>query len=74
MVQEPAHVKQLSPIHVCKIGLRVKKVSICFKGGERYQNVSTQAIPCATAHILYLCAPCCLGTYANRELIETKIL
>ena len=22
MVQEPSHVKQLSPIHVCKIGLR----------------------------------------------------
>jgi hypothetical protein len=24
MVQEPSHVKQLSPIHVCKIGLNVK--------------------------------------------------
>jgi hypothetical protein len=23
MVQEPSHVKQLSPIHVCKIGLRI---------------------------------------------------
>jgi hypothetical protein len=25
MVQEPSHVKQLSPIHVCKIGLRCKQ-------------------------------------------------
>ncbi len=31
MVQEPSHVKQLSPIHVCKIGLKGKEslVSMC---------------------------------------------
>jgi hypothetical protein len=34
MVQEPSHVKQLSPIHVCKIGLSQDKVNIQLSNTE----------------------------------------
>ncbi len=30
MVQEPSHVKQLFPIHVCKIGLKLKYKTVCY--------------------------------------------
>jgi hypothetical protein len=30
MVQKPSHVKQLSPIHVCKIGLIQRKVNTSY--------------------------------------------
>jgi hypothetical protein len=61
MVQEPSHVKQLSPIHVCKIGLSIEIFANLQMGAKKIHSVFKHAFlsPCKyTNRYKHYLSPC----------------